>query len=731
MTNVLCETCTTVIQNSEILQTRPGEVWEHGHVECHPHLNSIAELRTSASNGCHLCSLALGSSLGWDDANNAHNNTTTQGDASDQGYSQNPDALSVYVRASSKASPNAFLLDDVKKGGFDKILGDTYKKLWKNGFPETSPCNEINFWPLWRSLRVVLNHQVLIPDLAPNPILGPSTGSEDALELASWWYQRCCRTHQRCAQDGLQAGQDMPARLLYVGHANDPDSLRVCPYSAKEGNQPYATLSHCWGQLEILKLTEATLGTLQNEIDLRDLTKTFQDAVTVTRKLQIRYIWMDSLCIIQDSKIDWQRESVKMGSIYANSTLTIAALKARDGSEGLFSTRNPLSFQACVLPPGEVKVLNEPHWDEECDDMGKSAAPLHKRAWVVQERLSSPRTLYFGSTGIFWECILQKCTESCPNEDIITYKSNPKPELRSLLRPTRTREERYAFQLAWTKIIEMYTGCLLTHCQDKPIAIEGIANLIGSTIGLTFLSGLWKDFIFLEMLWEVDGPTFSTRLPLGFPSWSWISMSSKIHTVYLRLSGQDPRFENWVEWENKRLSGNTPIWAADLLDVHPGTAPDRITHYRGTPTVLRLRAELKKVKLATSAFAFPARKASKYPEPLWRYRLRFVDDPEARGYSWRPDEAYEPPQSGTQFFMDRTGDAWTLPLVKWRISPAGLRVAGIVVVPADGGRWRRIGRYDYRLGSVPNADFQVWEAHYEHFYPWEVGERVMEVVDLI
>ena len=95
------------------------------------------------------------------------------------------------------------------------------------------------------------------------------------------------------------------------------------------------------------------------------------------------------------------------GGIYTNSTLTIAALKARMEVKVFSAHENRLSFQACILPPGELKMLNELHWDEECDDMGDSGAPLHKRAWAVQERLSSPRTLFFGSTGIFWECVLR------------------------------------------------------------------------------------------------------------------------------------------------------------------------------------------------------------------------------------------------------------------------------------------------------------------------------------
>jgi Heterokaryon incompatibility protein (HET) len=99
----------------------------------------------------------------------------------------------------------------------------------------------------------------------------------------------------------------------------------------------YVTLSHCWGQQKFLTTTKETLPLRTKGIEWDSMPRTFQDAATITRRLGFQYLWIDALCIIQDSEIDWETESAKMGSIYQDSVLTIAASDARDGRGGCFS----------------------------------------------------------------------------------------------------------------------------------------------------------------------------------------------------------------------------------------------------------------------------------------------------------------------------------------------------------------------------------------------------------
>jgi hypothetical protein len=102
----------------------------------------------------------------------------------------------------------------------------------------------------------------------------------------------------------------------------------------------YASLSHCWGKLKIITLTTSNLAGFQHEIPLKELPKTFQEAIYVTRYLGLQYIWIDSLCILQDSSEDWAKESVQMADVYGAAEINIAATGAADGSGGCFFERS-------------------------------------------------------------------------------------------------------------------------------------------------------------------------------------------------------------------------------------------------------------------------------------------------------------------------------------------------------------------------------------------------------
>jgi hypothetical protein len=105
------------------------------------------------------------------------------------------------------------------------------------------------------------------------------------------------------------------------------------------GIHDYVTLSHCWGTVETLKLMKSNVQALSSTIPLHSLCKTFQDAVLVTSLLGYKYLWIDSMCIIQDNEDDWRKESALMSEVYSNAVVNLAATDAKDGSVGLFHQR--------------------------------------------------------------------------------------------------------------------------------------------------------------------------------------------------------------------------------------------------------------------------------------------------------------------------------------------------------------------------------------------------------
>jgi len=169
--------------------------------------------------------------------------------------------------------------------------------------------------------------------------------TNSSLATCKNWLESCASSHSICAHPKDE--RTLPTRLIDVG-CTDMTS-RVVSTKGLPNDIPYMTLSHCWGKLAIQRLTRDTLEAFQQEIPWAHLCKTFQDAILVTRILGCSYLWINSLCIIQDDEEDWNKESLLMSQVYGSSMLNLAASGAADGSVGLYFTRNPLTVQRCRI----------------------------------------------------------------------------------------------------------------------------------------------------------------------------------------------------------------------------------------------------------------------------------------------------------------------------------------------------------------------------------------------
>lgn len=168
----------------------------------------------------------------------------------------------------------------------------------------------------------------------------------------------------------------------------------------------YADYSFLGGDTEVVKFRNDNLAQMKNCIPLHILSKSFQDAVEVTRRLSIRYIWIDSLCIIQDSDADWDKEALQMELVYNNCFFNIAATHSANGEGGLFTRRDPLTnLPLRVLAtfdneePKYLMCINANSWVDAFEK-----EPLNTRGWVIQERIFSPRICHFTSSQVIWEC---------------------------------------------------------------------------------------------------------------------------------------------------------------------------------------------------------------------------------------------------------------------------------------------------------------------------------------
>lgn len=187
--------------------------------------------------------------------------------------------------------------------------------------------------------------------------MSESTDSRSSWQLITKWIDECVDNRVQCGGRGDCSWK--PTRLLDLGQ--DATQLKPHLILSKEhfmessiseercrstSSEHYMTLSHCWGSNEILRLLRGNLDSLCKSIRLESLPKTFKDAMRITRDLGIRYLWIDSLCIIQDSPDDWLQEAAAVSYVYKNSFCNIAATGAADGSQGCFFSRNPNTISA-------------------------------------------------------------------------------------------------------------------------------------------------------------------------------------------------------------------------------------------------------------------------------------------------------------------------------------------------------------------------------------------------
>src|ERR1700744_2598321 len=146
-----------------------------------------------------------------------------------------------------------------------------------------------------------------------------------------------CASKHRCRSTGDSV---LPTRVIEVG---DPGRIRLMVPNGAMGR--YVCLSHCWGGLQPLKTTKENLSSHLHSIPPQSIPKTYQDAIELTRLLGIKYLWIDSLCIIQDSTEDWGKESASMCAVYENCDIVIAATSAKDATEGFLRTRERANFE--------------------------------------------------------------------------------------------------------------------------------------------------------------------------------------------------------------------------------------------------------------------------------------------------------------------------------------------------------------------------------------------------
>jgi Heterokaryon incompatibility protein (HET) len=264
----------------------------------------------------------------------------------------------------------------------------------------------------------------------------------------------------------------------------------------------------------------------------------FQDAVRVCRRLGIRYLWIDSLCIIQDSKDDWELESSKICDYYENSYITISAASSPNGTVPFLVGRDrrwrPQRFEL-VCRNGEVaSIFGRRHPGSSTVQLIEDSGPLASRAWVWQETTLSTRVLHYMESELIWECKSHICSED---------GTTP----RGLYSMRLTRQMLHCVESpynVWHKLVETYSIRELSFETDRLPALSGTANRVNSITQSNYLAGIWKEALPLDLCWSVDRTaslSSEVKIPSSqyiAPSWAWSSVKGPI--VFVDDSGFIP-----------------------------------------------------------------------------------------------------------------------------------------------------------------------------------------------
>ncbi|KAF9880689.1 het domain-containing protein [Colletotrichum karsti] len=368
---------------------------------------------------------------------------------------------------------------------------------------------------LWREPSVADGpepHCKAISTLNYHPTV--NTDSPETLSQLKAWIDACNHKHA-CFDD---TASKLPTRVVQV----KDNQVRVI---SRPGHLArYTTLSHRWGEHEHFVLTKTNTDTLSQDIPWDSIPKTYQDAIWVTRQLGIDYIWIDTLCIVQDDPDDWHRESVQMKTVYGQSYLNIAASHGNNSNAGLFVTRNmPQKYPAYSVPSApDILVRQQPyrtHGDFGSNYSSHFKWPLLKRGWVLQERLLSPRVVYFDTEELKWECF---SAADCQCGGIVSMWNFKMDYTGSALRGQTP------LPFEWMRIAEVYSNLDLTFDEDRAVALSGIAGQAArSKRGGRYLAGVWESALAHQLCWEIYN---THRRPARYiaPSWSWLSVFGSV-----------------------------------------------------------------------------------------------------------------------------------------------------------------------------------------------------------
>lgn len=398
----------------------------------------------------------------------------------------------------------------------------------------------------------------------------PEIGSPTHIDTLRQWLSHCDAQHTSCMST---VNLSLPTRVINVGSRDKPT---VKLYETKPGDSlRYLALSHPWGEPPHFCTFINNVEEYKRNIDFSRLPATYRDAITITRKLDIQYLWIDSICIIQGPDGDFSEQAKRMEDVFSQAHCVLAASSAKSQGDGLICPRkqeNPVRLEGSGTKPAVII-------SKFVDDFDRYVlqSPLNQRGWVLQERALARRTIYFTSEQTFWECGSGVRCETMTRMNKLVVQS-----IQSIVSKTSTNRSvpstlasflgdpvfpKVAIEFSRGGKIVLYQDLYMrysrlgfSHQVDRPIAIAGLEKRLIQSLGVHGGYGVLDDdkpgLLRRSLLWcrgfneaSLERINFDSnerqQVAHGVPpppSWSWMAHQGGID--YLDLP-----FDK-VEWED-------------------------------------------------------------------------------------------------------------------------------------------------------------------------------------
>ena len=431
---------------------------------------------------------------------------------------------------------------------------------------------------MWVALLLYIeNSNVLTSETATNnsvrnirPIAADPLSERTLLSIQNWLgncEHSCLSTHKLCS---ISERAFVPTRLIEITTSASGSGLQLRLVSGlNTQRKTYAALSYCWGGSQPTQLSEGNIESYQESITWQNLPATIRDAVEVTHRLGVQYLWVDSLCIVQGGRDDEKATEIElMAKIYTHAKFTIMVRRGKGANEGFLQRR--------ILPFGTSRLSLESETNQFVNLTYEAAleidgrATLDTRGWATQEYVLSRRVIMFGSWQTSWSCRTERYLHSdgwAPDlpdlkldpfhekysantrwpfaadlenvaeiravhgtEAVMFFSANPKASQNHW--PVQPSDKFIADR--WSQIVTTYTSRSFSEAKDRAVAVAGIAERFAPLIseGQRYIAGLWESNMPAELLYRNVGDVLLDRsTEYQGPSWSWVSIQGPVSTM--------------------------------------------------------------------------------------------------------------------------------------------------------------------------------------------------------